>query len=155
MNALEALGEAAASAPVLDPAYWSDAPPLRRVWTDNRLHPHEWLQEEGGWIKTDAVNHASAHDLVGAQDVVWDVAGARVEFDLDAEETARLLAVLATHAPVDAALLAWLEPAYLAFQLGAFTLAAEAHSGWPQERRRLQQAAGRYRDRLARHFQSA
>ncbi len=155
VNAVEALGERAASAAALDPGFWSDAPALRRVWTDNRLHGHEWLEHDGGWLKTDAVDHAAAHDLIGAQDIVWDVAGARVEFDLDAAETSRLLGELARQAPVDAALLRWLEPAYLAFQLGAFILAAQAHGGWPEEQGRLERAAARYRHRLVRLLQIA
>ena len=149
VNAVEALGEAAAAASVLQPLRWASAPPARRVWTDNRLHAREWLSlPEGGWLKTDAVEHAAAHDLVGAQDIAWDVAGARVEFGLDAMETALLLEQLAASAPVDPDLVALLEPAYLAFQLGSFSMAADAHGHWSQEQARLRRAADAYRIRL-------
>ena len=37
-------------------------------------------------MKTDALDHAFGHDLVGCQDIAWDLAGAAVEFDLDTEE---------------------------------------------------------------------
>ena len=150
INLAEACGPGVLASRALDPARWSAAPPTRRVWTDNRLHLQEWLQlEDGGWLKADGVDHAAAHDLVGAQDIAWDVAAARVEFDLDEDEMAILAAALRREADLDAGLVAILEPAYVAFQLGAFSLAADAHSGWPQEQGRLQQAAESYRARLA------
>ena len=152
-NAIEALGDQAAKSPALSDARWAAATPLRRVWTDNRLHAHEWLEHpDGRWLKTDGVDHAAAHDLIGAQDVAWDVAAARVEFGLDAAETTILLNALRERADVDPGLAALLEPAYLAFQLGACSMAAEAHAGWPQERRRLDEAAAAYRRRLAKRL---
>src|SRR5262249_59004195 len=70
------------------------APPGR--WTpvaiDGRLHAWEWLLAPSGRVlKTDGVDHHAAHDLVGRQDVLWDVAGAVVELGLE-DERARLLA---------------------------------------------------------------
>ncbi len=150
VNAGEALGVQAASSAALSDARWAAATPLRRVWTDNRLHAHEWLEHpDGRWLKTDGVDHAAAHDLIGAQDVAWDVAAARVEFGLDAAEMAVVLNALRERADVDPDLAALLEPAYLAFQLGAYTMAAQAHAGWPQERLRLDETAATYRRRLA------
>ncbi len=149
VNATEALGGGVARSPALADALWAGAPPLARVWTDNRLHAQEWLElGPRRWLKTDAVDHACAHDLIGAQDIAWDVAAAWVEFDLDAGEMAILLAALGTRATVEPALVSLLEPAYLAFQLGAFTMAAAAHAGWPQEQARLARAAANYRARL-------
>src|SRR5690606_16495823 len=72
--------------------------------------------------KTDALDHAQAHDFIGAQDIGWDIAGAIVEHDLDVGEAAALCAAVGR--PVDPALLALLLPAYLAFQLGAWSMAA-------------------------------
>jgi hypothetical protein len=122
---------------------------VRRVVTDNRLHTHEWLVSGGRLIKTDALDHAAAHDLVGCQDVAWDVAGAAVEFGLDATESRRLCRAVEREAGigVDPDLLAFLQPCYLAFQLGAATLAAEAvgHGEAP----RLRGEAQRYRALLA------
>ena len=150
VNAVEALGEAAGQSPALDPARWNEAPAVRRVWTDNRLHAREWLTlPDGRWLKTDAVDHSSAHDLVGAQDIAWDVAGARTEFDLDPDETEAMLEGVQ---PVDRRLVELLEPAYLAFQLGAFTMATDAHAGWPEEQARLRRTADSYRHRLALHL---
>ncbi len=150
VNAAEALGDGAAKSSAFDAARWTGATPLRRVWTDNRLHAHEWLETaDGCWLKADGVDHAAAHDLIGAQDIAWDVAGAKVEFDLSPGETAILLEALRERAGVDPDLVDLLEPVYLAFQLGAYTMAARAHAGWPQEQQRLAGAAATYRRRLA------
>jgi hypothetical protein len=123
------------------------------VTIDGRLQPWEWLLTPGGQIlKTDAVDHHCAHDLIGCQDIAWDVAGAAVEFSLDGTDRERLRAGVATVAnrEVDPALVAFYEPCYLAFQLGSFTMADQALSGWPDEAQRLNAHANRYRDRLSR-----
>ncbi|MGX7709008.1 hypothetical protein [Methylobacterium sp. Gmos1] len=150
-NATQALGEAAAGA--VDG--WRDALPrlaggIRPVETDNRLHRWEWLARPDGTIlKTDAVDHHAAHDLVGCQDVAWDLAGAAIELGLDGAAGRRLHAVVArrTGREPDPDLLAWLEIAYAAFQLGAVTMAV--HSADAEEGRRLAAEAGRYRRHLA------
>lgn len=122
-NIGEALGDRAAEAIL---ACWPKAalPTLqalvRPIHVDGRLHRWEWLTTPNGWLKTDAIDHSEAHDLVGPQDVAWDVAGAAVEFDLSAEETERLRRMVGA----DAQLTAFLRPCYLAFQLGLWTFAA-------------------------------
>jgi hypothetical protein len=114
----------------LDPAC-VPAPPqsaVRFVHVDSRLHRWEWLTTaDGRLIKTDALDHSTGHDLVGCQDVAWDVAGARLELGLDAAETARLCAAVAgvCDRPVDPALLAFYDVAYPAFQAGLWTLAGD------------------------------
>ena len=148
-NAREALGSEAEAA--LD--RWRDLEALerrvRRVETDNRLHAWEWrVGPGGGLLKNDALDHAHAHDLVGPQDLAWDVAGAVCEFSLQPEEAAALIAAIGH--PVEPALLDLLVPCYLAFQLGAFTMAAEAHGSWPEEQARLAGARDRYAERLER-----
>jgi hypothetical protein len=119
------------------------------IETDNRLHAWEWLDESGRLLKTDAVDHHAGHDLVGCQDVAWDIAGAAVEFALTDAETLRLAAAVERESgrPVDEELLRFLVPCYLAFQLGSWTLAAE--SCGPAEAPRLRAAAARYAARLA------
>lgn len=122
---------------------------VRRVDTDNRLHLWEWLAtEDGRLLKADALDHSTAHDLVGCQDVAWDVAGAGFELDLTGDEQADLCALVGQAAgrSVDADLVAFLRPCYLAFQLGAWTLAAEAVGG--AEVGRVRQTAQSYRARL-------
>ena len=153
-NAREALGEAAAEA--LD--RWRPRLPdldatMRRTWTDNRLHPWEWLVlPDGRLLKADAVDHAAAHDLIGCQDIAWDVAGAVTELGLSPEEQAGLLDALAreTGRRVEPALLDFLTPCYLAFQLGLHSMAADAASWDAPEAARARGAAGRYAGDLRR-----
>jgi hypothetical protein len=148
-NAREALGEAAADALATRLA---DAEALEervtRVWTDNRMHRHEWLLRGERLIKTDALDHAAGHDLVGGQDVAWDVAGAIVEFDLGEADAARLCEAVAEESgrPVDARLLALLLPCYLAFQIGAAAMAGPIVGC--REAQRFDAAAARYGKRL-------
>src|SRR5690606_6505029 len=76
---------------------------------------------DGRLYKTDAVDHALGHDLVGEQDIAWDLAGAEIELDLDRDELERVRARVG-RAP--AAGVAGLSRAcYCGFQLGALALA--------------------------------
>jgi hypothetical protein len=126
-----------------------------RVATDNRLHAVEWLAlPDGRWLKADAIDHAQAHDLIGAQDIAWDLAGAAVEFALSPNELSGLKADVEARSarPIDPDLPAVLRLCYLAFQLGAYTMAAAAHPHWPQEQARLAAASERYRRELRRRL---
>jgi hypothetical protein len=140
------LGETAAAA--LDrfrPGLEVWAASAQPVEIDARLHRWEWLAApDGRLLKTDALDHHAAHDLIGAQDVAWDVAGAIVELSLDADDAERLRRELET--PPDH--LAFMTVAYCAFQLGAWHMAAEAQAGWPEEAARLRAARDRYAGRL-------
>ena len=117
----------------------------RPVATDNRLHAWEWLVADGRLLKTDAVDHHEAHDLVGCQDIAWDVAGAAVELGLSDDERGSVTAGIerVSGIAVDGELLAFLTPCYLAFQHGAFVMAARA-AGDEAEHARLAGAARRY-----------
>ncbi|WP_407519158.1 hypothetical protein [Methylobacterium oryzisoli] len=122
---------------------------LRPVETDNRLQPWEWLLlPDGALLKADALDHHAAHDLVGCQDVAWDVVGAGIELVLPSAARDRLAAIVArgTGRAIDPDLLALLAPCYLAFRIGACTMAAAAAS--PEEAGRLARAADAYAERL-------
>jgi hypothetical protein len=125
---------------------------VHRVETDNRLHAWEWLVlPDERILKADAHDHYAGHDLVGCQDIAWDVAGAVVELGLSEAERAKLCAVVEdeTGRPVDPDLLALLERCYLAFQLGDHALAADSASDSdPAEADRLNAAVERYARRL-------
>jgi hypothetical protein len=128
-NTAEALGaDLAAVWGAWRPALASLAGQVHRVETDNRLHAWEWLLAGDTVLKTDALDHSSGHDLVGCQDVAWDVVGAAVELGLSADEEAQLAAHVSALAgrPVQPALAHFLRPCYLAFQLGAWTMAEAA-----------------------------
>jgi hypothetical protein len=123
-------------------------PRVRRIQVDGRLHRWEWLRTaDGRLLKTDALDHCEAHDLVGCQDVAWDLAGAEAEHDFSPEESAALARAVSaqTGRTPDPDLLALLRPAYLAFQLGLWTFAAQA-TGAASEARR----AALYADKLRR-----
>lgn len=122
---------------------------VRRIDSDNRLHTWEWIRsDEGQLIKADALDHSAGHDLVGAQDVTWDIAGAVVEHELSESETDELCRLVGERRgqPIDPGLLAVLKISYLAFQLGLWTTAAEAAVG--AEQARLADFSLRYRRAL-------
>lgn len=121
---------------------------VRRTVTDNRLHAWEWLVLPGGRIlKADAVDHARGHDLVGCQDLAWDLAGAAVELGLDADGQGTLRAEVERHKGHVPApdVLRFHRQTYLAFQLGHHALAATSYdASAPDEASRLRRAADRY-----------
>ena len=98
---------------------------VRRVSTDNKLDGEEWLRlADGRLLKTDALDHHQAHDLIGCQGVEWDVAGAIEEFGLDASQSARLIECAAV--PVDRRLLRFYRVAYAAFRLASAEVGGQA-----------------------------
>ncbi|HZZ89632.1 MAG TPA: hypothetical protein VFE13_15000 [Caulobacteraceae bacterium] len=101
---------------------------LVSVQIDGRLHPWEWRRTAEGFVKTDALDHACAHDLIGCQSIAWDLAGAGVEFDLTESEATDLAAGLGAQAPSRSAVRVF-TLLYCAFQLGWWTFAAEGQSG--------------------------
>jgi hypothetical protein len=125
----------------------------RSVETDSRLHGWEWLVQDGRLLKTDALDHHAGHDLVGPQDIAWDVAGAAIEFALGPGECDTLAAAVEQRCgmALDPELLAFYLPCYAAFQLGYYVMAAGG-SHDPEERSRLDGAAKRYRRFLDRHL---
>lgn len=99
--------------------------PLQRlispVEVDGRLQRWEWLlKDDGSLIKTDALDHHAAHDIVGCQDIAWDIAAAIAEFDLADAEAAELRERVAQErgAAIEPQLIEFLRPCYLAFQIG-------------------------------------
>ncbi len=157
-NSEEALGaELAGTWDRWDPLLASLAAQVHRVETDNRLHAWEWrVMADGTILKTDAIDHHAGHDLVGCQDIAWDVAGAAVELDLTDAEERRLMARVAARSGRDVSehLVAFLRPCYLAFQLGHYR-EAEMASRDPREAARLAAASARYAERLRQTLASA
>jgi hypothetical protein len=149
VNAFEALGpKAACLAARLDELAF--APSGRPVHVDGRLHAWEWLRTADGLLlKTDAVDHSAAHDLVGCQPIGWDIAGAELEFALRPHEAARLRRAVerATAERPDPAELAFFRICYPAFQAGWWRMAQAAAAA--DERPRLEAQAARYVRRLA------
>ena len=145
-NAGEAFGPEAAESIA---TRWRPALPwlaakVRPVETDNRLHAWEWLESDGRLLKTDAVDHHAGHDLVGCQDIAWDIAGARVEFALDGDEFVTLTREFARRdLAIDPDLASFMTLCYAAYQFGAWTMTADAVSG--AEAGRVAATIARYR----------
>ncbi|KAA0575868.1 hypothetical protein FZ983_25255 [Azospirillum sp. B21] len=140
-NVAEALGNGAAA----DLDRWTPdklaglETALRRVVTDNRLHRWEWLRlPDGCLMKADALDHAAAHDLIGCQDIAWDVAGGIVEFDLSDAQARALCGAIDAAAGLDRRLLEFLLPCYIAFQIGYWTFAMGSDPSAAAERRRYE-----------------
>jgi hypothetical protein len=151
-NATEAFGPAAAAPLERFRRKWpSLSAKLRPIATDNRLHSWEWIMcEDGPIVKADAVDHCSAHDLIGCQDVAWDIAGAIVELALTEGEREDVISRVEriSGEPVSPELVDFLLPCYLAFQLGYYSLATAAASSDPAEAKRLRSRADYYRGPL-------
>jgi hypothetical protein len=111
-----------------DPSQWRSAVlDGRSVALDARMFPHEWLETEHGYFKTDALDHCDDHFFPGPQDTAWDIAGFITEFGLEAEGEAYFLdryqresgdIGVRTRLP-------FYRLAYLAFRLGYADMAGE------------------------------
>ncbi|HYO13858.1 MAG TPA: hypothetical protein VE685_11750, partial [Thermoanaerobaculia bacterium] len=140
-------------------AWWEKLPDLARlerpVLSDNKMHAWEWLvTPEGRILKADALDHHRGNDLVGPQDPAWDLAAAAVELDLDETELALTCDAVARRsrtACAEPVQLGFYTLAYLAFQLGRCSLAAEAleHTS-PADAAALRGEVERYAARLRR-----
>lgn len=97
---------------------------VRAVHGDARLHRWEWITGPDGLRKTDAIDHSQAHDLVGPQDIAWDLAGAIAEYP--SLDRAALIAAVMPDRPEAEALVACLLPCYLGFQRGWWRYAPDA-----------------------------
>lgn len=144
-NTAEALGEEAARAlRRTQPDLARAERGLRRIRGDNRLAAWEWLAlPDGRLLKADALDHHAAHDLIGCQDLAWDLVGAAVELGLDPEWLSGAAAAVSGRETDPALLRAYAAP-YFAFHLGAATMAAAANGGMPGDAARLREEAGRY-----------
>jgi hypothetical protein len=126
---------------------------VRRVRTDSRLDRHEWLRTiDGRLLKTDAVDHHQAHDLIGCQDVTWDVAGAAAEFDLDDGSRDRLIGATeqAFGKALDRELLEFCDLTYASFRFGLASLSADLAHADIAEQTRMNVTSTAYRHRLQR-----
>jgi len=109
------------------------------------MAPQEWVVDRSGRLwKVGGGGHDRDHTVVGVQPLTWDVAGAAVEFDLACDDVQLLTAEVGA-APE---LVDFMAVAYCAFQLGWWSMAADAHAGWPAEATRLQRRRDLYAERL-------
>jgi hypothetical protein len=130
---------------------------VRRVETDNRLHAWEWLHTpDGRLLKTDALDHHAGHDLIGCQDITWDIVGATIELNLSDSEQNRLCRIVEDESGhrVNPDLLALLTLCYPAFQMADHAMAANAVAPDGAEAGRLRAATDRYARHLRRMIEA-
>ena len=120
-------------------------PVERPVIADARMMPHEWiLLNDGHLQKLDAADHGDNHFFPGPTDISWDLAGAIVEWKLNAEAADLLLDEYCriTKDPVQKRLPDYLI-AYSCFRM-AFTQSAANSIADASERVRLQRESETY-----------
>ena len=149
-NTRESLGEAAAghARALADEAVAAVDPPTL-LYGDGRLAPCEFIRGHDGQLyKTDSEGHDADHTMVGKQSILWDVAGAIIEWQPGRRQRAEFLSALRNAGVTASAnVLRFYCASYAAFRLGMATMceltAADA------ERSRLNQGADFYRQQLA------
>lgn len=141
VNVAEALGQGVSAC---------DELPLRSpIIPDARMQPYEWRLAAGGLRKLDGHADGEGHLLTGPCDVCWDIAGAAVEWEMDAHAESALVARFARLCGDNVAQrLPLYVTAYCALRVGELTLLLP--SADRDEARRIGTALQSYRDRLAR-----
>lgn len=112
---------------------------------DGCMQPHEWiLTTDGLMMKTDSGIHGDDHFLPGATDIAWDLAGAIIEWKMDARDTKTFLEIYHRASGDDARkrIDGYLK-AYTVFRCAWCLMAANALPGC-KEQERLEQAAADY-----------
>jgi hypothetical protein len=149
-NYQEEFGESAPPMQLANDALASESP----IIADGRMQPHEWLRTDDGRIlKLDGAEHGDDHFFPGPTDIAWDLAGAIIEWRMNAHAQETFLREYRRASGDDAQ--RRIEPfllAYSSFRMGYCKMAAEAVQGSGEEHRLLA-AYARYRDTLARLVQ--
>jgi hypothetical protein len=121
------------------------------VAVDGRMLPYEWIATDDRIIETDALDHHADDFWPGCRDIAWDVAGAIVEFDLDAS-SAEYLVNRYQRESGDATIrhrLPFFEVAYLAYRSAYARLAADTLGQESADGGAFKRLAARYRRSLA------
>jgi hypothetical protein len=148
-NVRESLGEDWASRAQLSEPCTTTAKHLP-TYGDGRLAPHNWIRTRHGHIlKTNSEGHDADHTAVGKQTVLWDVAGALIEWNLSVEDAAPLLSTIRKAVSFEREALDFYQIAYAAFRVGLTSLGL-GQTFETAERTRLQKATDFYQARLER-----
>ena len=118
---------------------------------DGHMAPHEWIRTpDGRVLKTDAGGHELDRTWTGRQPVLWDLAGAILEWDLDPAMEQELLDGFARAGGYVCAPLALdaYRAAYAAHRIGQVRLAQDMETD-AEERARLDGEYERWREKLA------
>ena len=121
------------------------------VIADGRMQPHEWLvTREGRLLKTDSSSHGDDHFFPGPTDIAWDLAGAIVEWRMNAQQAKEFIDLYQCASGDDAsARIDGFVKAYAVFRLAYCLMGANAMSGSDEEAR-LRRAAEQYKEVLTR-----
>jgi hypothetical protein len=117
----------------------------RPTIADGRMLPHKWIDADGVLLKVDSASHGDDHFFPGPCDIAWDLAGAIVEWNLNAEAREGLLHNYKLHAGEDCRERIWnYVLAYSVFRTAYSRMAAAAMRGSAEEER-LMRDYQRYR----------
>lgn len=79
------------------PASLQKLPVMRGTACDARMSPRKWmLAEDGRFVKLDATSHGDDHFFPGPCDIAWDLAGAVIEWEMDATTRENFLHIYTT-----------------------------------------------------------
>lgn len=125
-NLKEALGE---SVSAKARAFVNSGPPEQlQSYGDGRMAPHEWIRtHEGTVLKTDCWGHRFDHTCIGGQSVLWDVAGAILEWHMNPNQASFFIDRLSDHGlafPPEA--LTFYLLGYASFRIGLLSMTEEA-----------------------------
>jgi hypothetical protein len=148
-NAAELLGREAGSRAraLCERVAHGQLPETPRAYGDGRLSPHHFLRTLAGRIlKSGGIARDADHTAVGPQAVLWDLAGASVEWGLDLESRQALLNAHRAGGgdAVQPAALRFYELAYAAFRAGQVALSASELAEDDPELERLERARAFY-----------
>jgi hypothetical protein len=90
---------------------------------DGRMALYEFLTSSGKLLKTDIWGHDSDHTMIGQQPILWDIAGALIEWKLPPNFTTHFEG---SSVQIRAADLIFYLYAYTAFRIGMTSLAADS-----------------------------
>lgn len=126
-----------------------------RAWAsagDGRLGPCEWIRSSGGeLVKVDCGGHDRDHTIVGRQPLVWDVAGALVEWRLKGNRARVVTTEALGSGSVALGVLEGMRIAYAALRMGQCRVCGEA-AGDAREQERLRAAEAAYRREISRRL---
>ena len=102
--------------------------PETAVIPDCRMQPHEWIKSSNGvLVKVDGNADGEGHFLPGPTDILWDLAGAIIEWNLNSAAAEYLLEQFQKHSSrVDEARLSWFLLAYSVLRLSYCKMARSA-----------------------------
>lgn len=156
-NTKETLGDAAAER-TRDWISAAESSQISVASGDGHLAPHEWVRfaSPSGSLKifkTDSEGHDCDHTIVGSQPLLWDIAAAMTEWDLDFSAAAPLLqSIRRAQVPIDSEALTFYLMAFAAFRMGVMSLAL-SQTAEGSEHVRIQNAFFFYQSKLANALQ--